>query len=174
MVWWYFHSCAILNFTDGVPRRKLLMLAAKSPCFSIYILLCFLRSSVSLSLCLWTLSCVKRLTRSWACSIHVHMVCIDLACPVTSSYPSSYLWHLEDVPRDSPWRLDAVVDYICERTVSWCRLCITPYTIQIGIVNCISEALQTYIYIYIDRYTQLGMGTQFNCLALSARQQGVT
>ena len=50
MVWWYFHSCAILNFTDGVPRRKLLMLAAKSPCFSI--LLCFLRSSVSLSLCL--------------------------------------------------------------------------------------------------------------------------
>ena len=70
-----------------------------------------LHSSVSLSLCLWTLSLVKRLAWSWARSmhsVHVHMaVCIDLACPLTSSY-HSYLWPLEDVPRDSPRRPDAV------------------------------------------------------------------
>ena len=36
---------------------------------------------------------------------------------------------------------------ICERTVSWCRLCIKLYTIQIGIDNCIPKT-----------HTQHGMG----------------
>ena len=93
-----------------------------------------------------SLSLVKRFARSWARSVHgvhVHVVCIDLACPVTSSYPSR---PLEDVTRDSPRRPDAVVDYVHERTVSWCRLRITPYTTQIGIDNRIPEALDIYIH----------------------------
>ena len=122
--------------------RQRTLLASLSCCLK-----CSLRSSVSLSLCLWTLSF------------------IDLACPVTSFYPSSYLWSLEDVPRDSPRRPDAVVDYVRERTVSWCGLRITPYTIQIGIDNCIPDALQSYVYIYTHT-ARIGMGARFNCLAL--------
>ena len=85
------------------------------------------------------------------CIIHVHVALyIALVCPgpVTSSHPSSYLWPLEDVPRDSPRGPDAVVDYVRERTVSWCRLRITPYTIQIGIAF-----LKRYRYIYIHTHT---------------------
>ena len=96
---------------------------------------CSLRSSVSLSLCLWTLSRVKRLAGSWAAWCPRPRD-LRLACPTTSSYASSDLWPPEDVPRDY------IVDYVRERTVSWCRLRITPYTIQIRIDNCIPEALQ--------------------------------
>ena len=82
MVWWYFHWCAVLNFTDGVSGVNhplvvgelslLLYLAVSS---ALYVL-------PSVWDYVWTFSLVKRLARSWARSmhgVHVHVVCIDLA-----------------------------------------------------------------------------------------------
>ena len=60
MVWWYFHSCAVLKFTDNVSGVITHLLAVNSPCFSILLsqVLSTLSESMSLN------SLVKCLARS--------------------------------------------------------------------------------------------------------------
>ena len=94
-VWWYFHSCAVLNFTDGMSSVNHSLAGDELSCFSILlsqVLSAFFHQSESVSNLSLSLSalydpendpCMVS-TSTWS-------ICIDLACTLTSSYPSSFL-----------------------------------------------------------------------------------